>query len=285
MSQLPPARPWHTADLSDLQHSLNASVNGLTDAEAEARLREYGPNRLPEKPPTALWKILLRQFCSPLVYILLIAAVVLAFVGDLKNAGFIAVVLVLNANIGSYQEWKAEKSSHALRKLLQIRASVQRDDDVREIPAEEVVPGDVVWLESGNRVPADLRLLTAHGLETDESLLTGESVPVTKDPTWRGKEAAPVGDRANMSFAGSIVTRGRAKGIVVATGTATNVGQLALDVVSTSGGKPPLLKRMERFTKVIAIGDSALLGCTTVRSENTVDLSGADSKKTIALCV
>jgi len=171
----------------------------------------------------------------------------------LKDAGFIAAVLIINAIIGSYQEWKAEQSSHALRKLLQIRAAVQRDGEVRDISAEEVVPGDIVWLESGNRVPADLRLLTAHGLEIDESLLTGESLPVTKDPAWEGPQDASVGDRANMAFAGSIVTRGRAKGIVVATGMATNVGQLARDVIGAAGGKSPLIERMERFTNVVAV--------------------------------
>src|SRR5690606_38507088 len=115
--------------------------------------------------------------------------------GDLKDAGFIAAVLLINAIIGSYQEWKAEQSTHALQKLLQIRASVWRDGEVRDIAAEAVVPGDIVWLESGNRVPADLRLLTAHGFEVDESLLTGESLAVTKDPHWTGPENAPVGDR------------------------------------------------------------------------------------------
>ncbi|HSG72172.1 MAG TPA: HAD-IC family P-type ATPase, partial [Planctomycetaceae bacterium] len=248
-----PDSPWHTIELPELHALLNAQDSGLTGPEAESRLREYGPNRLPEQPPPELWQIVLRQFYSPLIYILMIAAVVSVFIGDLKDAGFIAAVLVINAVIGSYQEWKAEQSTHALRKLLQIRAAVQRDGEVHEIPAENLVPGDIVWLESGNRVPADLRLLTAHGFEVDESLLTGESIPVTKDPAWSGPDSAPVGDRLNMSFAGSIVTRGRAKGIVVATGTATSVGQLALDVLSSSGGKPPLLERMERFTNVVAL--------------------------------
>jgi magnesium-transporting ATPase (P-type) len=256
-------RRWHTIELSKLHELLDATEAGLTDAEAESRLRQYGSNKLPEQPPPALWQIVLRQFYSPLIYILVIAAGVSVFIGDVKDAGFIVAVLVLNAVIGSYQEWKAEQSSLALRKLLQIRAAVQRDDGVREVSAEEVVPGDIVWLESGNRVPADLRLLSSHGLEVDESLLTGESLSVAKDPTWSGPENAPVGDRANMAFAGSVVTRGRCKGIVVATGTATNVGQLALDVSSTAGGKPPLLERMERFTNVIAVATlviAALIG-------------------------
>jgi len=254
MGTTQPPPPWHSVELSSLHETLDATVDGLSDAEAESRLRQYGPNKLSEQPPPTLWRIVLRQFYNPLIYILLIAAAVSVAIGDLKDAGFIAAVLAVNAVIGSYQEWKAEQSSHALRKLLQIRASVLRNGELREISAEEVVVGDIVWLESGNRVPADLRLLTAHGLEIDESLLTGESVPVTKDPAWTGPDHAPIGDRANMGFAGSIVTRGRSKGWVVATGTNTNVGQLALDVVSTAGGKPPLLQRMERFTNAVAVG-------------------------------
>ncbi len=197
---------WHFLALSDLTERLETTEHGLSDAEAAARLGEYGPNKLPQKPPAAMWQIVLRQFRSPLIYILALAAVVSVAIGDVKDAGFIAGVLVLNAIIGAYQEWKAEQSSHALRKLLQIRASVHREGDVREVNAEEVVPGDVVWLESGNRVPADIRLLSAHGLEIDESLLTGESLPVLKAPAWVGVESTPVADRLNMSYAGSIVT-------------------------------------------------------------------------------
>ncbi len=243
---------WHSLGLAEISQQLDATETGLSDTAAAARLKEYGPNQLPQRPPTPLWAIVARQFRSPLIYILGLAAVVSVALGDVKDAGFIAGVLVLNAVIGAYQEWKAEQSTHALRKLLQIRASVVRDGEVREITAENVVPGDVVWLESGNRVPADIRLVSAHGLESDESLLTGESLPVLKDPAWVGAEAVPVADRLNMAYAGSIVARGRAKGIVVATGTATSVGQLALDVLAETGGSPPLLVRMERFTRVIA---------------------------------
>lgn len=244
---------WHTLALADVSQQLNASEHGLSEDEAHVRLNKHGPNTLPHAPPTALWQIILRQFRSPLIYILAIAAIVSLAMGDFKDAGFIAGVLVLNAIIGSWQEWKAEKSSHALRRLLQIRAAVLRDGEVREINAEQVVPGDVVWLESGNRVPADMRLLSAHGLEIDESLLTGESLPVHKDPTWTGEAETVVADRLNMAYAGSVTTRGRAKGMVVATGTHTSVGQLAKDVLGGKAGKPPLLVRMERFTNVIAI--------------------------------
>ena len=250
--------PWHVAEAAAILESLRATPHGLTPAEADARLRDYGPNRLPEPAPPGLLAIVLRQFASPLIYILVFAAVVAVFLGDFKDAGFIAAVLVLNAAIGGSQEWKAERSSLALRQLLQIRAAVQRGGEVMEIAAERVVPGDVIWLESGNRVPADARLLTAQGLEIDESLLTGESLPARKDAAWVGPAQAPVGDQANMAYAGAIVTRGRAKALVVATGAATLVGQLALDVASTTGGQPPLLRRIQRFTNVIAVATLAL---------------------------
>jgi len=245
--------PWHALDVREIYQTLRSSDSGLSGSEAGARLAEYGPNRLPEQPPPALWQIVLRQFRNPLIYILAIAAVVSVVIGDLKDAAFIAGVLILNAIIGASQEWKAEQSSHALRKLLQIRALVQREGEVREVRAEDVVPGDVLWLESGNRVPADIRLVSAHGLEVDESLLTGESLPVLKDSSWLGDESQSMADRLNMTFAGSVVARGRAKGVVVATGTATSVGQLALDVMAGVGGKPPLVVRMERFTNLIAV--------------------------------
>lgn len=243
--------PWHTQPVRDVVAALDANEFGLTSAEAQRRLEEHGPNALPRKPPPPLWRIGLRQFQSPLIYILAIAAGVSLLIGHGVDAAFIVVVLLLNALIGGYQEWKAERSSHALQQLLRIRASVLRDGEVREVDGEAVVPGDIVWLESGNRVPADLRLIQAHGLEVDESLLTGESLAVQKDPVWSGDESTPLGDRRNMAYAGSTISRGRAKGVVVATGQSTEVGHLAVDVLSVSGGRPPLLERMERFARVV----------------------------------
>ena len=174
------AASWHALGLPALLETLKASQTGLSHTEVAVRLREFGPNRLPEQPPPAWWQIALHQFRSPLIYVLAAAAILSVVIGDLTDAVFISAALVLNAVIGTYQEWKAERSTHALRKLLQVRASVQRDGEVFEISADEVVPGDLIWLESGNRVPADARLLTAHGLEADESLLTGESRPLAK---------------------------------------------------------------------------------------------------------
>jgi P-type Ca2+ transporter type 2C len=245
---------WHAENAESVVKGLNSSDLGLSHLEVSRRQQQYGLNALPEKGPTPLWTIVLRQFISPLIYILVAAAVVSAAIGDLKDASFIGVVLLLNTIIGAYQEWRAEQSSHALKKLLSVHAHVERDGEVREVNAEEVVPGDVLWLESGNRVPADIRLLSSQGLEVDESLLTGESLAVRKDYSWIGENASSLADQQNMAFAGSLVARGRAKGIVVATGTSTNVGQLALDVMGNRGGKPPLLERMERFTNYIALG-------------------------------
>ncbi len=247
-----PIQALHALDLPSLKNLLDVKPRGLTESEAAELLKKFGPNVLPRAPHPAWWQIALRQFRSPLIYILGVAAVVSVAIGEPTDAGFIAAVLGLNALIGGHQEWRAEKSTQALQQLLQIRAGVMRDGEVYEIDAEKVVPGDTVWLESGNRVPADVRLISAHGLEIDESLLTGESLAVSKDPTWTGDAATPVGDRRNMVFAGSIVVRGRAQGIVVATGSATHVGQLAVDVIGAPGGKPPLLERLERFTHVVA---------------------------------
>jgi magnesium-transporting ATPase (P-type) len=261
-SNTPIERNWHSESVFAVLKGLESNESGLSPAEVSLRLQEYGPNVLPEKGAKPLWRIVLGQFISPLIYILVAAAVVSAVIGDLKDALFIAVVLLLNTIIGAYQEWQAEKSSQALKKLLSTQAHVERDGEVCEVSAEDVVPGDVIWLESGNRVPADTRLLSSQGLEVDESLLTGESIAVRKDFNWIGDSSATLADQQNMTFAGSLVSRGRAKGVVVATGSSTHVGQLALDVMGSGGGKPPLLERMERFTNYVAIG--TLLAATGI---------------------
>ncbi len=150
------ARTWHAEPADVVLAAWNTSEGGLSADEVARRQNKYGPNVLPEKGPSPLWQIVLRQFASPLIYILVAAAVVSALLGDFKDAAFIAAVLALNAVIGAYQEWQAEQSSHALKKLLRMHAQVERDGEVREVNSDEVVPGDVLWLESGNRVPVDV---------------------------------------------------------------------------------------------------------------------------------
>jgi Ca2+-transporting ATPase len=244
---------WHAMDMPSIFNVLDVTETGLADSEVAVRLNKFGPNKLPQKPPAPIWKIFVRQFSNPLIYVLAFAAGISILIKEPTDAAFIIFVLFLNALIGGYQEWKAERSAYALQKLLQIKATVLRNGEVTETNAETVVPGDVVWLESGNRVPADIRLLTTNGLELDESLLTGESLPVVKDKSWKGELNAPIADRLNMAHAGSIVTRGRAKGLVVSTGKSTAVGLLALDMMAGTGGEPPLIVRMKRFTRVIAV--------------------------------
>ncbi|MGB7088268.1 MAG: HAD-IC family P-type ATPase [Phormidesmis sp.] len=252
-SSLTSVKTWHDNNLGTVFEELKSSANGLTQAAAMLRLKTVGPNQLPQQSPPRFIEILLRQFCSPLIYILALAAIVSFAIGDRKDAGFILAVLLINAAIGSYQEWHAEQSSRALQQLLKIRAAALRNGEACDLDAEEIVPGDVVLLESGNQVPADLRLIRTHNLEVDESLLTGESMSVLKHADWRGERTTPLADRLNMAYAGSIVVRGRARGIVFATGKTTTVGQLALDMMATTGGRPPLLKRMEQFSKGVAV--------------------------------
>jgi magnesium-transporting ATPase (P-type) len=249
----PSDRDWFAMDLSAVLETLETATGGLSDEEAASRLAQYGPNTLPRREPPSLLEILLRQFRSPLIYLLGIAAAVSLVIGEVKDAAFIMGVLLINAVIGTVQETRAEKASQALQQLLRIRAAVRRSERVLDVDAETLVPGDVVYLESGNRVPADIRLIAAHGLEVDESLLTGESLPVAKQAEWSGPPGTPLADRLNMLHAGAMVARGRCHGAVVATGANSAIGSLALDVIRSEGGRPPLVERMERFTRRIAI--------------------------------
>ena len=245
---------WHALALPEVLDALGCDEHGLSEAEAAARLARYGPNRLPVTPAPPFVFVFARQFNSPLIFVLALAAAVSLALGEGTDAAFILGVLLINAAIGGVQEWRAERSSRALQGLLRTRASVVRAGETHEIDAEQVVPGDVVWLESGNRVPADVRLLTAIGLEVDESLLTGESLPVGKDADWLGAPGTSLGDRLDMAHAGSTVARGRATALVVATGEQTVVGRLARDVSAADAGRPPLLMRLERFTRMVGLG-------------------------------
>ncbi|MFH1008284.1 MAG: HAD-IC family P-type ATPase [Candidatus Latescibacterota bacterium] len=243
---------WHSLSDYATQNKLQTDMNGLSQSQAEERLQEFGKNTLPSPKPPALLLVVLHQFASPLIYILLIAGVVALAMGDVKDAVFIFAVILLNAVIGTMQEWRAEQQAHALQVLLKIQAKVRRTGRQQSLPAEELVPGDVVLIESGDKVPADLRLIQANNIAIDESFLTGESLPSEKNTTVLNKEI-PVSDRKNMAYAGATVITGRGMGLVVATGMRTVVGQIADSITTTESAKPPLLIRMERFAQQISV--------------------------------
>jgi Ca2+-transporting ATPase len=252
------AFPWrtiaapHSQNAADVRAALG-SANGLTVAEAGARLSRFGRNTLPRGAPPTLPAVFVAQFKSPLIYVLLLAALVSLLIREWADAGFIFAVLLINAAIGTYQEYGAERAAQALQKLVTVHARVLRAGETYEIDAEELVPGDIVLLEPGAKVAADLRLLTGRNLALDESLLTGESLPVVKDPDTRLAPETVLAERTNMAFAGTLVTTGRATGIVVATGLDTELGAIAASLVRKDLAKPPLLLRMERFTRIIAV--------------------------------
>ncbi len=271
----------HTLSSAEALEALQASVHGLSRTEAAARLERFGANTLPHAHPPHPLSIFLRQFLSPLIYILLLAALVSIALGEWSDAVFISAVLLINATIGALQEYSAQRAAQALQRMVSVRARVLRDGDAYELDAETLVPGDIVALESGSKVPADLRLLSAQGLEVDESLLTGESDPVAKDAAAVLAEDTVAGDRTNMTFAGTLVTRGRARGVVVATGLATELGRIASTVLGRTAVKPPLLVRMARFTTRIAI----LIGVAVVIMAGVSLAQGAGLEEVFLLSV
>ena len=243
---------WFTVDREGVFDELETDAAGLTEAEATRRLETTGPNQLPRPTGVGVTQIVVRQFRNPLIYVLAAAAVVSVAIGAETDALFIAAVLLVNAVVGGLQEWRAEQSSRALQDLIRTRATVLRGGPLQDIDAEALVPGDVVVLEAGNRVPADVRLTETHTLAVDESALTGESSPAGKDAAWEPtEEAVSLGDRDNTAHAGTVVTRGRGRGVVVETGGDTVLGRLAEDVTAVEGGAPPLVARVERFTRVV----------------------------------
>ncbi len=244
-------RHWHALSPEEAADALDCGLEGLGTAAAESRLAEAGPNRLPEARGPGVARILLRQFASPLIYLLLAAAAISLLIGELDDALFILAVLLLNAVIGAYQEYRSEQGAAALRHLVAVQARVLRDGRAASIPADRLVPGDLVLLESGMAVPADLRLVEAQGLSLDESLLTGESETVEKSSGPRCAADAPLAERYTLAHAGTQVAGGRGRGLVVATGAATAVGSIA-SALAREDSPPPLVLRLERFTRQLS---------------------------------
>ncbi len=237
------------------------SERGLSGDEAERRLQRFGPNLLPEAKTAGLLVRFVRQLNHPLIYVLLGAGIITVVLGQLVDASVIFGVVLVNATVGFVQESRAEAALDALRAIVQTSAKVRRDGHVTSLASEQLVPGDLVLVEAGDKVPADLRLLTIGELQVDESALTGESVPVAKDevvlPT-----ATPVADRLNMVYAGTLVTHGSGTGVVVATGAETELGEIHRLVGTAATLATPLTRKLTWFSKVLTVAILALAGLT-----------------------
>ena len=252
--EAPQAPAWHALTGNEACARQGVDVRlGLSAAEAEGRLARNGPNRLAEKPPRSAWLRLSDQFKSTLILILIAAAALAYVVGDLKDAVVILVVVVLNALLGFYQENRAEQSLAALKKMLATKARVRRDGHPAEMDAELLVPGDIVLLEAGDRVPADGRLVETHSLEIDESALTGESHTVGKHVEKMADAATPLAERTNMAFMNTVVTRGRAELLIAATGGATEMGRIAHLMQQAPQQPTPLQRQLDRLGKRLAL--------------------------------
>ncbi|MDH5800489.1 MAG: HAD-IC family P-type ATPase [Gammaproteobacteria bacterium] len=243
----------YAVSIDEVFADFQTSRHGLAHSEAASRLTHYGPNELPRPNPPHVAMVFLHQFASPLIYVLIAAALLAVSIQEWSDAGFITAVLMLNAVIGTFQEYSAQRAAQALRNLVSAKTRVLRQGESYEINARELVPGDVVLLESGDKIPADLRLIECHDLECDESLLTGESLPVLKNAALELDPETVLGDQLNMGFAATLVSRGRARGVVVYTGFDTSLGSIAADVLFNEPPKAPLQVRMDSFTHWVAI--------------------------------
>lgn len=243
---------WHALDGEVVLKAVASQIEGLTRDVAAQRLVLYGPNRLRPPKKEAPWQRFLTQFHNILIYILLGASVVTALLGHWVDTGVILGVVVINALIGFIQEGKAERAMDAIRRMLSVQASGLRDGIRCRIPAERLVPGDIVFLQSGDKVPADLRLIKVKDLRIEEAALTGESVPVDKhvEPV---PESAPIGDRKGMAYSGTLVTYGIGTGVVVATGDATEIGRISALLARVQSLTTPLLRKIGEFGSRLSI--------------------------------
>jgi magnesium-transporting ATPase (P-type) len=240
------APAWHARAPEDVLQALDATTDGLSEAEAAQRLERYGANRLPEPERAGPLVRFLRQFHNVLIYILLIAAVGTALLQHWVDTAVILGVVVINAAIGFIQEGKAEKALEAIREMLSPKAVALRDRRRQTIPAEDLVPGDIVSLVAGDRVPADLRLLVAKNLRIDEAVLTGESVAVDKNPQPVAANAE-LGDRTSMAYSGTLVAYGQGKGLVVGTGGDSEIGRISTMLGEVQELTTPLLRQVAQF--------------------------------------
>ena len=253
---------WHTLSADEVAHRLEATPNGLSVEHATKRLVQFGTNELTEKRARSPWRMLLAQFSDFMIIVLIVAAIISGFVGDVEDTVVIIVIVILNAVIGFVQEYRAERAMAALKQMAAVSARVLRDGRIETVSAAELVPGDVVLLEAGNVVPADLRLVETVRLKIDESALTGESVAVEKQIGAIDAIDAPLGDRLNLAYKGTTIVHGRGRGLVVATGMHSELGKIAALLGEDADTRTPLQQRLARFGKRLAI--AALVICALV---------------------
>ncbi len=244
---------WHQKEINTAIEELESSLQGISSEMALQRLEIYGPNKLEEKKKKTLLDIFIGQFADFMILVLILAAIVSGFIGELSDTIAILVIVILNAVIGFVQEYRAEKAMAALKKMAALSATVIRDGQPQSVPAVDLVPGDVVVLEAGMVVPADMRLLESAHLKLDEAALTGESAAVEKHTRALHDDRLPVGDRKNMAYKGTYVTHGRGAGIVVATGMSTELGSIATLLQEEEEVRTPLQKRLASFGQKLAI--------------------------------
>ena len=246
-----PEPPWHTLEVASARAELQAKAP-LTSPDAAERLTTYGPNRLPEGRSSGPLARLGRQLRNFLIYVLCAAAAITGALGHWVDAGVILAVVVIQTLVGFIQEGKAEQALSAIRHMLAPQARVVREDGQHQVDAADLVPGDTVLLEPGDRVPADIRLEKCHNLKIEEAILTGESEAVDKSPEPVAEDAA-LGDQKGMSFSGTMVATGTGRGVVVRTGAATEIGRISGLLARTTSLKTPLLEQMDRFARVLSI--------------------------------
>ena len=254
------ALPWHALEAGAALDRLDTDRHGLSAREAESRLATHGPNRLPEAARRGPLIRFLAQFHNLLIYVLLAAAVVTVLLDHVSDAFVILAVVLINATIGFVQEGRAEKALDSIRAMIDPHAAVLRDGQRATVAADHIVPGDIVLIEAGDRVPADLRLIRARNLKIDEAALTGESVAAEKEASPVAAESA-LGDRTSMAYSGTFVATGQGIGVAVATGAATELGHISTLVGTVKTLKTPLIHQMDGFARHITY---AILTVATV---------------------
>jgi Ca2+-transporting ATPase len=261
MNRPHPVEPWHRKDATAILRSLGTSPDqGLGGRDAREKLEEIGANEIERQRGHGVLRLFAHQFADVMIALLIVAAIIAGWLGDVIDTVAIVVIVVLNATVGVIQEYRAQQAIAALRRMSAPTARVLRDGSIHVIPAREVVPGDIVQVEAGDVVPADMRLISSVDLGVDESALTGESVPVAKtDEVVHARETV-LGERLNMAYKSTLVTRGRGSGVVIATGRATEIGRIADLLRGAREARTPLQLRLARFSRWIALVVLAICG-------------------------